>query len=379
MAGTPLIERSLTKEELKTELFSVIKTRKIIMRAVWAIAIGVMIYGMANVTPFLIEHGVSKFIAPGLPLIVDTALCVSLWGDRVLRKYSLKDGWLTTLRWSTGIMTWLLNITSSLAGPQDATHWTPDWIGVGVHSCGPIMLILVTEAASSFSRKATKIIQSLTKVEDDESAISNERQRLIADLERELKETKASLTKSTIGGEQMKSEYDEDKLKFEKSKNGAERVSDLILSSRPSHETSTLMGRSVIEQFGGFNQLAPLLNGTSIPSTELGSIMGNRVVVYSTSTDSIVVTDMANPNIQVSIEGIKTSDIPAKALVAIRDSDLGFEMVNMLREKGALNEEERGLLVQALVDGDCRNLSNAFLTRVLIRCGMESGRIRDTY
>ncbi|GAA2351592.1 hypothetical protein [Dactylosporangium salmoneum] len=124
-----------------------------INRAVWGIAFGVMVYGAVNVTPLLIEHGVLRWTAPGLPLMVDLAMCIGLWGDRIMHQYGRTAGWVTALRWITATMTLALNIAGPMLGL--------DWVGLGIHACGPLLILVVAEAAGSFQRLFAEIVAEL--------------------------------------------------------------------------------------------------------------------------------------------------------------------------------------------------------------------------
>lgn len=152
--------RSLTADIADLE-----RTRRRINTAVWGIAAGVMIYGAINVTGLLIDHGVWAHVAWLLSVMIDLAMCVGLMGDRVLHQYGRQDPWVTALRWATAVMTLILNT----ARPALA-H---DWVGVGIHTAGPVLLLLVAEAAGSFQRQLTAIIQDLeTHLADAEHAVN---------------------------------------------------------------------------------------------------------------------------------------------------------------------------------------------------------------
>ncbi|MFG2045529.1 hypothetical protein [Dactylosporangium sp. NPDC048998] len=138
---------------LERDVAVVERTGGWINRAVWGIAFGVMVYGAVNVTPLLIEHGVLRWTAPGLPLMVDLAMCIGLWGDRVMHQYGRTAGWVTALRWITATMTLALNIAGPVLGL--------DWVGLGIHACGPLLILVVAEAAGSFQRLFAEIVTEL--------------------------------------------------------------------------------------------------------------------------------------------------------------------------------------------------------------------------
>ena len=129
------------------------RTSRWINKAVWGIAFGVMLYGAVNVTPLLIEHGVLRWTAPGLPLMVDLAMCIGLWGDRIMHQYGRTAAWVTALRWITAAMTLALNIAGPVLGL--------DWVGLGIHACGPLLILVVAEAAGTFQRLFAEIVAEL--------------------------------------------------------------------------------------------------------------------------------------------------------------------------------------------------------------------------
>jgi hypothetical protein len=120
---------------LEHDLADVERTRARINHAVWGVALGVMIYGAINVTVLLVCHGVPQPAAPLLPLMVDLAMCAGLWGDRVMHRHGRRGGWVTGLRWSTAAMTLALNVTQPVLDR--------DWVGLGIHACGPLLLLVV--------------------------------------------------------------------------------------------------------------------------------------------------------------------------------------------------------------------------------------------
>ncbi|MET8384288.1 hypothetical protein ABZV14_14935 [Streptosporangium canum] len=137
----------LTRAEVLAELEGLQRTSRTVSRAVWGVAVGVMVYGAGNVTGLLVTHGVHPAIAWMLSPMVDLGLIVALVGGRALDRYGVRAGWLTMLRWTAGLMTWSLNA----AGPA-LTPGGVDKVGVLIHSCGPVLLLVVAEAAASVQR-----------------------------------------------------------------------------------------------------------------------------------------------------------------------------------------------------------------------------------
>ncbi|GAA2870532.1 hypothetical protein GCM10010517_30760 [Streptosporangium fragile] len=137
----------VTRADVLAELEGLQRTSRIVSRAVWGVAVGVMVYGAGNVTGLLVAHGVHPAIAWMLSPMVDLGLIVALVGGRALDRYGVRAGWLTMLRWTAGLMTWSLNV----AGPALAPGGV-DGVGVLIHSCGPVLLLVVAEASASVQR-----------------------------------------------------------------------------------------------------------------------------------------------------------------------------------------------------------------------------------
>ncbi|MFF0249588.1 hypothetical protein [Streptosporangium sandarakinum] len=140
----------LSHADLSAELEGLHKTSQTVNRAVWGVAVGVMVYGAGNVTGLLVTHSVHPAIAWMLSPMVDLGLIVALVGGRALDRYGVRAGWLTVLRWTAGLMTWSLNAAGPAMAPGGA-----DGVGMLIHSCGPVLLLVVAEAAASVQRGIT--------------------------------------------------------------------------------------------------------------------------------------------------------------------------------------------------------------------------------
>lgn len=142
-----------TRTELQTERARTIRISRWINRALWGIAAGVMVYGAGNVTALLLAHHTPWPTAWLLSGMVDLGLCVALWSDRILHSYGRSSGWLIVLRWVTAAMTWMLNVAGN------ALH--RDWVGVAIHSCGPVLLVVVAESAGAIQRHVAAIVADI--------------------------------------------------------------------------------------------------------------------------------------------------------------------------------------------------------------------------
>ncbi|MBP2708204.1 hypothetical protein JOL79_30935 [Microbispora sp. RL4-1S] len=137
----------LNRAHAAAELAGLQRTSRTVHRAVWGVAVGVMVYGAGNVTGLLLAHGVHPAIAWMLSPMVDLGLIVALVGGSALDRYGVRAGWLTMLRWTAGLMTWSLNAAGPALAPKGV-----DAVGVLIHSCGPVLLLFVAEAAASVQR-----------------------------------------------------------------------------------------------------------------------------------------------------------------------------------------------------------------------------------
>lgn len=146
------------RKQLAAELVAVTRTATWINRALWGIAAGVMAYGAGYVTELLLAHGAPPETAWLLSFMVDLGLCIGLLADRILYRHGRRGWQLSGLRWVCAAMTWALQV----AGAVWPTHGgAVDWVGVGVRSCGPILLVVVSEAAAWAQQHLAEIAADL--------------------------------------------------------------------------------------------------------------------------------------------------------------------------------------------------------------------------
>ncbi|MFY1686526.1 hypothetical protein [Plantactinospora sp. WMMB782] len=181
------------RAKLAAELDDVRRTTRIVGLIVWAVAIAVMVYGIPIVYTLLVDHDIPRGIAWLLSPIVDGALAVGLVATGVLARYNLPYGWVGAIRWVAGFTTWAL----ATAGP-----WTHpggiDWLGVGTHSAGPIILFFTVEAAAQFQHKMGKVIaakEAAVKALDDKA---KSEQAQIAELTDRVKRLTADLKAADV-------------------------------------------------------------------------------------------------------------------------------------------------------------------------------------
>ncbi|BAU84694.1 hypothetical protein SLA_3790 [Streptomyces laurentii] len=142
-----------------------------VLRLVWVIVGGAILFSVLTVTP-LVERVTDDdwdWTAPILPTVVDVAVVITVRvGEIVARLDGHPGRWPDLLRWLTGGMTLLLNIGDSML--------RSDWVGVGVHSVAPILLIVTAEAAIGWRRAITHAVARIER-ERAEEREQRERER----------------------------------------------------------------------------------------------------------------------------------------------------------------------------------------------------------
>lgn len=178
-----------SRQHLEAELEQIQKKSGWITFIVWSVAVLVMVFGIPIVYELLTQHDVPGEIAWLLSIASDGALIVGLVATPVLAIYGVPAGWIGTLRWIAGFITWGLQTL----GPF-TQNGGPDVIGVITHSAGPVLLFFVVEGASYFQRRMGEVIttkrrelEALEKVDRDDKAhradITNRLAAALRDLE----------------------------------------------------------------------------------------------------------------------------------------------------------------------------------------------------
>lgn len=182
-ASHPKVGSTVTTHiELAGELETINKQHKVITRIVWGTAALVMIFGIPIVFRFLTDHDVPGQIAWMLSIASDGALCVGLVGTPVLAAYGIPAGWIGTLRWVAGFLTWALQSAGSWFKPEGI-----DGVGVLAHSAGPVLLFFVVEGAAYFQRRMGHVstakrleLEGMDRQQQEEkSALEDLRRRLV--------------------------------------------------------------------------------------------------------------------------------------------------------------------------------------------------------
>jgi hypothetical protein len=178
-----------SREHLAADLDRLVKRSRWVGYFAWTVAVIVMVYGTPIVYEFLVGHGIPGEVAWLLSLAADAALIVGLIATPVLAELDEPAGWVGTLRWVAGFITW---------GLQTAGSWTatggPDMVGVLSHTAGPVLLFFAVEAASSFQRKvAAKLTEKTRQLASAEQKDADVRAHR-AEVDAKLRSTAAELT-----------------------------------------------------------------------------------------------------------------------------------------------------------------------------------------
>lgn len=140
-----------------------------VLRLSWIIVAGVILFSVFTVTP-LVEKSTPdgwKWSAPILPLVVDVAVVISIRVDAIVaRMGGSTSGWPVVLRVLTGGASIALNIGHSAL--------KDDWVGVGVHTAAPVVLIVVAEASLKWRRE---IAAAAARIEAERREQAEERKR----------------------------------------------------------------------------------------------------------------------------------------------------------------------------------------------------------
>jgi hypothetical protein len=155
-----------------------------VLRLIWVIAGGAILFSMLTVTPLVQRVTEAKWdwTAPILPLVVDAAVIIVVRMDSEVSRLGAKaGGWATALRWMTGLFTLGLNIgDSALKG---------DLVGVLVHAVAPLLLIATSEAIPRYRRTVTLGLDRIAREQADEQR----RREQSAAAERERREQQQSV------------------------------------------------------------------------------------------------------------------------------------------------------------------------------------------
>jgi DNA segregation ATPase FtsK/SpoIIIE-like protein len=145
-------------------------------RGTWGITAGAVLYSVLTVTPLVarVTPDGWEATAPILPLVVDTAVIVSVKLDATVSRLGERSGgWATLLRWMTGLMTLGLNVGDSAL--------KRDWVGVAVHAVIPLILIVIADAGLAWRRSINRAVDRLER----EQAEAEQRSRAAEQARRE--------------------------------------------------------------------------------------------------------------------------------------------------------------------------------------------------
>lgn len=146
--------------EVKRELKSITRTRRVVDSMLWLIAAGAIIFSLMTGTPFVAEHSQWKWTGWILPGVVDSALVLSLSADSILSRHGVKTGkWPTVFRWLTAVASLFLNCWSSLSSHE--------WTSAVVHSIAPLILVCAAEVSPVYRSYFRRVELSLLSTTEE--------------------------------------------------------------------------------------------------------------------------------------------------------------------------------------------------------------------
>lgn len=154
-----------THDSPASELAAIRRAYRVVSTCVWALAVGVMVYGIPIAYDLATDVHIPKEIAWLLSPLVDAALCFGLVATPLLAHHKKRASWVGAMRWVAGATTWFLQTATAWTGPDG-----PDWLSVATHSIGPVLLFMVVEAASYFQRQMGDVIADLTAKQEQRDA-----------------------------------------------------------------------------------------------------------------------------------------------------------------------------------------------------------------
>jgi len=123
----------------------------------WTVAVGISVYGLFIVVPFLTTHHIPGLTAWMLPTAVDAAFIISIAATGLLARHGVSAPWVTLLRWVSGLMA----LGLALAPPLTAAKV----IGGDVitHGFGPALLFFCVEGLAQFQVRMGGRLRELRK------------------------------------------------------------------------------------------------------------------------------------------------------------------------------------------------------------------------
>lgn len=138
------------------ELKSITRTRKVVDGMLWLIVGGAVFYSLMTSTPLVAAHSIWSWSGWALGALTDAAFILSISADATLSRHGKQGGrWAAAFRWVTGAASLFLNTWTSIAGG--------DWVGVGIHSISPVILVFAAEVAPIYRRKFREIELDLSE------------------------------------------------------------------------------------------------------------------------------------------------------------------------------------------------------------------------
>lgn len=165
--GRPHITRQAA-DQARTAIRTLEGISRLVTRSLLTIGGGALVFTCVNVTLFGMSHGIPWWIAWMLDPLASLALITVLYVDGVLAEHDgyKPGGWPFLLRWTAGLSTWLMNCWTSLYpdGHFQPVPQHPDAGGILLHSVAPVLLILLSEAATGYRKYLSRRRSELTAI-----------------------------------------------------------------------------------------------------------------------------------------------------------------------------------------------------------------------
>lgn len=143
-----------TAGQVRAEAARVRTTGEWLGRALWVVAALALVFTMANVTTFAVQHHTPVWIAWLLDPMASLTLLVVLVGDSVLSRHGMRVGaWSTLVKWGAGAATWAMNIWQAAI--------TGDHAGVVLHSVAPALVIGLAEVTPVYRQRFADLADAL--------------------------------------------------------------------------------------------------------------------------------------------------------------------------------------------------------------------------
>lgn len=172
------------------------------------------------------------FIAWFLDPMASLALVVAVILGGVLARYGETSGWLTTVKWFSGLGTWAMNIWPAIDNP----HPSGTAAGILLHSIAPGLVLLGAEAIPWVRLQMTRIADTLEREAQAIEAVEAAERKTIAD--REAAERQAEIDARHEETRRTREAHAEDQKRLADERAAARRRADEIALAQAHREAA---------------------------------------------------------------------------------------------------------------------------------------------